>query len=92
MSVLTLNDMPTPGPSLEIIDVDAFEDQRLNNLNPISQGELPPLTQPVYRPLDRGSRRTSPQTIYLLDSDDDDLLVTSGSGYNSNTGEFSNLW
>ena len=88
MSVLTLNDMPTPGPSLEIIDVDAFEDQGLN-LNPISQEELPPSTQPVSRPLDRGSRRTTPQTIYLLDSDDDDLHVTSGSGINSNLGEFS---
>jgi hypothetical protein len=87
MSVL--NDMPTPGPSLEIIDVDAFEDEGLN-LNLISQEELPPLTQPLSRPLDRGLRRTTPQTIYLLDSDDDDLLVASGSGINSNLGELAN--
>ena len=88
MSVL--NDMPTPGPSLEIIDVDAFEDENLN-LNLISQDEPTPLTQPVSGLLGRGSR-TTPQTIYLLDSDDDDLLVASGSGINSNIGELTNLW
>ena len=86
-----LNDMPTPGPSLEIIDVDAFEDEGLN-LNLISQEEPTPLSQPFSEPLDRGSRRTTPQTIYLLDSDDDDLLVASGSGINSNLGELTNLW
>jgi hypothetical protein len=81
MSVL--NDMPTPGPSTEIIDVDAFEDEGFN-LNLISQEEPSlPLTQPVSRPLDRGSQRTTPQTIYLLDSDDDDLLVASGSRFSS---------
>jgi hypothetical protein len=85
-----LNDMPTLGPSSEIIDVDAFEDEGLN-LNLISEEELPLLTQPVSRPLDRGSRRPTPQTIYLLDSDDDDLLVASGSGSNSNLGELTSL-
>ena len=86
MSVLT--DMPTPGPSMEIIDVDAFED---DGLNLISQEEPSSLmafnSRPVSRPLDRGSQRSTPQTIYLLDSDDDDLLVASGSGLNTNLGE-----
>ena len=86
MSVL--NDMPTPGPSMEIIDVDAFEDE---GRNLISQEESSPL--PAFNsrpPLDRGPQRTTPQTIYLLDSDDDDLLVASGSGINSNLGELPN--
>ena len=87
MSVL--NDIPTPGPSTEIIDVDAFEDEGLN-LNLISQEQSPPLTRPVPGPLDRGSQRTTPQTIYLLDSDDEDLLVASGSRGNSNLGELPN--
>lgn len=89
MSVL--NDMPTPGPSLEIIDVDAFEDEGLN-LNLISQEEASSLTQTVSRPLDSGSRRATPQTIYLLDSDDDDLLAASGSSNNLNLGELTNPW
>ena len=79
MSVL--NDIPTPGPSTEIIDVDAFEDE---SLNLISQETPSPYnafnSQPVPRPLDRDSQRTMPQTIYLLDSDDDELFVASGSG------------
>ena len=84
MSVL--NDMPTPGPSAEIIDVDAFEEEGLD-LNLISQEEPSPLARPIHRPPDRDSQRITPQTIYLLDSDDDDLLAASGSGINSNLGE-----
>ena len=87
--MLVLNDIPTPGLSSEIIDVDAFEDEGLN-LNLISQEEPSPLSLPVSGSLDIGSRRTSPQTIYLLDSDDDDLMVASGSSINS--GELTNLW
>jgi hypothetical protein len=82
MSVL--NDISTPGPSTEIIDVDAFEDEGLS-LNLISQEQPSPLTRPAP---DRGSQRTTP--IYLLDSDDDDLLVASGSRVNSSLGELPN--
>lgn len=86
--VSALNNIQAPGPSVEIIDVDAFEDE---GLNLISDLEEPTLTtfnpRPVPRPLDRGSRRPTPQTIYLLDSDDDDLIVASGSGIHSNPGE-----
>ena len=86
MSVL--NDMPARGPSMEIIDVDAFEDEGLNLISQEEQASLTAFnSRPVPRPLDRGSQRTTPQTIYLLDSDDDDLLVASGSGINANLGE-----
>jgi hypothetical protein len=88
MSVL--NDISTPGPATEIIDVDAFEDEGLNlSMNLISQEQPSPLTRPVPGPLDRGSQRTTPQTIYLLDSDDDDF-VASGSRVISNLGELPN--
>ena len=90
MSVL--NDMQTPGASMEIIDVDAFEDE---GLNLISNLEAPSSTtynpRPVSRPLDRVPARPIPPTIYLLDSDDDDLLVTSGSGLYSHPGELPKL-
>ena len=87
MSVL--NDMQAPRPSMEIIDVDAFEDE---GLNLISDLEEPSLTSfnpgPVPRPLDRGSGRPTAQTIYLLDSDDEDLVIASGSVI---TGELAEL-
>ena len=89
--ISVLNDIAPPGPSLEIIDVDAFEDEGIT-FNLIPQDELPPSTHPVSEPLDRGPRRSTPQTIYLLDSDDDDLLVASVSRINSNLGELTNLW
>ena len=85
MSVL--NDIPSRGPSMEIIDVDAFEDEGLNLISDLEEPSLTTLnSRPAMRPLDRGSRRTTPQTIYLLDSDDDELLVASGSGI-TNPGE-----
>jgi len=81
-----LNDMQTPGPSIEIIDVDAFEDDGLNLISDLGEPSLTTFNpRPVPRPLDRGSRRPTPQTIYLLDSDDDDLTVASG--ISSNPGE-----
>ena len=80
-----LNDMSTPDPSMEIIDVDAFEDEGLNLLSDLEESSS--LTTfnspPVMRSLDRGSRRTTPQTIDLLDSDDE---AASGSGI-TNPGE-----
>ena len=83
-----LNDMPARGPSMEIIDVDAFEDESLNLISQEEQSSLTAFnSRPVPRPLDRGSQRTTPQTIYLLDSDDDDLLVASGSGIIADLGE-----
>lgn len=89
MSVL--NDVPTPSPSMEIIDVDAFEDESLNLISDLEEPSLTTFnSRPVMRPLDRGSRRTTPQTIYLLDSDDDDLLVASGSGI-TNPGELPSI-
>ena len=89
MSVL--NDNIQPGPSMEIIDVDAFEDETLNLISDLEEPSLTTFnSRPVPGLLDRGSRRPTPQTIYLLDSDDDDLLVAPGSGINSNPGEPSN--
>ncbi|KAF8813491.1 hypothetical protein BYT27DRAFT_7335102 [Phlegmacium glaucopus] len=86
--ISALNDMQTPGPSIEIIDVDAFEDEGLNLISDLEEPSLTTFNpRPVARPLDRGSRRATPQTIYLLDSDDDDLIVASGSGVNSNPGQ-----
>ena len=86
--MLALNDLPAPGSSIEIIDVDAFEDEGLNLITDLEDPSLTAFNpRLVPRPLDRASRRPTPQTIYLLDSDDDDLIVASGSGVNSNPGE-----